>query len=104
MKTTWSLLALAVLVAGCSSNRHCEGEFPYQRATSTGALQPVDGIAPPSSSAALVVPDVDGANAEPFAATEPDPDRPGKSSVRCLDIPPALPAEYLSEPEPEAAS
>ncbi len=104
MKTPWSLLALAVLVAGCSSNRHCEGEFPYQRAVSTGELQPVDGVTPPTSAAALVIPEVQGDNAQPYASEEPDPEKPGKTRVRCLDVPPSLPAEYLVVPEPEEAS
>lgn len=104
MKTPWTLLALAVLVAGCSSNRHCEGEFPYQRATSTGELRPVNGIQPPTSLAALVIPEVNRADAPAYATEEPDPDKPGRTSVRCLDVPPALPEQYLVTPEPDEAS
>lgn len=93
IKTVLSVATLALLTVGCSSTRHCEREFPYQAAESAKPIEAVDGIAPPTSPAALRIPDVASENTQPYRIEEPDPDQPETKRVRCLDVPPPLPAQ-----------
>lgn len=89
--------ALAGLSA-CSSTRHCERATAYQEAETVAPLQPVDGIQPPSSPSALRIPPPP-AEIVPFALREEDPDKPGRTRVRCLDLPPAIAPQHLVIPE-----
>ncbi len=93
IKTVLSVATLAFLTVGCASSRHCEREFPYQTAESAKTIDPVDGVAPPTSPAALRIPELSSDNTLPYRIEEPDPDQPETSRVRCLDVPPALPPQ-----------
>lgn len=91
MKTASILIAVSLLLAGCSGTRYCEREQPHDDVAVSPPIQPVDGIAPPQSPSALVIPEVAEGGAS-FAEEIPDPQNPERTRVRCLDMPPALPA------------
>ncbi len=100
------LLALvaAALLAGCGTNRHCIGDFPYQRAATLAPPAPVEGLQAPESMSAMVIPPPP-AESVSYAREIPDPDNPGSTQVQCLDVPPALveTPETATEPAAEPA-
>lgn len=84
-----SLLLLAGLLTACGgANRHCQGEFPYQRAQTLPPPAPVEGLKWPESPSAMKVP-AEPATVVPFA-NPVAPDAKGKEQVECLDSPPRL--------------
>jgi hypothetical protein len=85
MKSTITLLAVALLLAGCASKR-CKGEQDYQRATSLPPPAKVEGLKAPDATSALKIPPAP-ANPVPFG--EPVAD----GGLRCLDLPPEMPPE-----------
>jgi PBP1b-binding outer membrane lipoprotein LpoB len=91
MKIASSLIAVSLLLAGCSGTRYCEREQPHDDVAVSPPIQPVDGIAPPQSPSALVIPEVAEGGAA-FAEVTTDPQNPERTRVRCLDMPPGLPA------------
>jgi uncharacterized lipoprotein len=91
-----SLLLVAGLAA-CGSNRHCQGEFPYQKAQTLPPPAAVEGLSWPESPSALKIPPAPETTV-PYATTVPDGKNPKKSQTECLDTPPRLPA-----PAPEPA-
>lgn len=88
------LLLLAGFLAACGSNRHCQGEFPYQKAQTLPPPAPVEGLKWPESPSALKIPDAPETTV-PFANPVPDPRKAGETTVECLDTPPRM-----SAPEP----
>lgn len=92
------ILSLALILSACGANRHCERAQPYQTAETLPALEPVEGIEPPRSASALRIPPPPP-TAVPFAVKTEDPERPGRTVTRCLDVPPALPPQELVVPE-----
>ncbi|MES0873357.1 hypothetical protein [Sinimarinibacterium thermocellulolyticum] len=89
MNARIGLAAVAVALAACGSNRHCIGDFPYQRAATLAPPAPVEGLRTPTSVSAMVIPPPP-AESVPFAREVADPDDPGRTRVQCLDIPPPL--------------
>ncbi len=93
-----SLLVLVSGLAACGSNRHCQGEFPYQQASTLPPPAVVEGLKWPESPSALKIPPAP-ATTIPYASTVPDPAAPGKTQVQCLDTPPRMPPpEPVKEP------
>jgi uncharacterized lipoprotein len=81
----------ALLIAGCSGgmSRHCVGEFEYQRAETLPPPEQVEGLTMPESVAALRIPPPPE-QPVPYAIEYPDPAKPGKTLVNCLDVPPRI--------------
>ena len=100
MKPRIALIAAAALLAGCSANRHCVGDFPYQRAATLAEPAPVEGLSMPESVSALRIPPPPE-QAVPYAREMPDPDDPGATRISCLDVPPPMTVTPDSE-APEA--
>ncbi len=89
----------ALLLAGCGGvTRHCVGEFEYQRAQTLSPPEQVEGLTMPESVAALRIPPPPD-EPVPYAIEYADPDKPGKTRVDCLDVPPRI--RVAAEP-PEA--
>lgn len=89
--------AAVVLLGACSANRHCVGEFDYQKAQTLAAPAEVAGLKLPESPSALRIPPPPPGNV-PYANTVPDPEEPGETRVECLDVPPRLPVEAAPAP------
>ncbi|TAM08969.1 MAG: hypothetical protein EPN72_13435 [Nevskiaceae bacterium] len=83
---TGMVLALSACAA---NNRYCLGNQPYDDAVSVPILHPADGLQMPHVAGAFVVPPPvkDGV---PFGKQTKGAD--GKSTIACLDQPPAIPA------------
>lgn len=101
-------LVAVALLAGCGTNRHCIGDFPYQRAATLAPPAAVDGLQAPESVSAMVIPPPP-AESVAYAREVPDPENPGSTRVQCLDVPPVLietpepAAEPVAEPAADAA-
>ena len=95
-------IAAVALLAACSANRHCVGDFPYQRAATLTPPTQVEGLAMPESVSALRIPPPP-AESVPYAREVPDPRNPGSTHVQCLDVPPRL-VEEPAVPTDEAAA
>ena len=98
MKFLIALAAAAVLVSGCSSTARCNGVQDYQKAQTLPAPAPVADMKSPESAASLKIPPAP-ANAVPYGERVPDPTKPGKTHLECLDSPPPMPEQ---PPEPAA--
>lgn len=96
-----TICAVAMLAA-CGSNRHCIGEFPYQRAATLAPPAEVEGLSTPESVAALRIPPAP-AESVPYARNVPDPENPGSTRVQCLDVPPPMTVVPETDPAPAAA-
>lgn len=96
-----SLLLLTGLLAACGSNRHCQGEFPYQKASTLPPPAPVEGLSWPESPSALKIPEPP-ATTVPFASTVSDPRKPGETATECLDTPPRMPPPAAEPAKPAA--
>ncbi len=87
--------SLAVLIAAlslpaCTVNRYCSKPQPYETAPSIPALVGTDTLRVPTTSTALKVPEAKG-DSLTFGYVTPDPARPGKTKLECLDKPPPIP-------------
>lgn len=90
MKLFKSAAVAAVLVlAGCASGGRCVGEFEYQQAQTQPPVQGADGVKAPESVSALRIPPPPKRNVA-YAEHVPNPDKPGKQKVMCLDTPPVM--------------
>lgn len=93
LKSRSTFLAAAALAAvattGCTTNAYCKSAQPYENAVSIPPIKAPDGLNIQSPSTALKVPDVK-VDSVTFGYYVPDPDKPGKTQLRCLDHPPVL--------------
>jgi uncharacterized lipoprotein len=87
-----SLAGAVALLAGCGASRYCSGVQPYQTAVDLPPLATVEGLGVPESQAALRVP---AGPTEGPGYAETYEDQRGRERIRCLDMPPPLPAEVL---------
>lgn len=83
-----SLLLITGLLAACGTTRHCEGDFPYQRAQSLPPPAPVEGLSWPESPSAMKIPPPQ-ATVVPYASPG-QTDAKGKPQTQCLDVPPRM--------------
>ncbi len=86
-----AVAALAMLAAttGCTTNAYCKSPQPYENAVSIPPIKAPEGLSIQSPSTALKVPDVK-VDSVTFGYYTPDPDKPGKTRLHCLDHPPVL--------------
>lgn len=99
MKGLKFAVSISVLaLAGCASGGRCVGEFEYQKAETVTPIHSADGVKAPESASALRIPAPPKQSTQ-FAEHVPDPDKPGKQKVSCLDTPPVM-----AEPAPAAAA
>lgn len=95
------VIALAVplvISAGCTTTAYCKNPQPYENAPSIPVIQAPEGLSISTPSTALKVPDVK-VDSVTYGYYAPDPEKPGKAKLYCLDQPPAL----VLAPEPEPA-
>ena len=94
------LSAAAALLAGCASGGHCVGEFDYQKAQNLPAAAPADGVKVADTGSTLRIPP-EPSQKTAYAEKYPDPEKPGKEKIRCLDAPPSMeePAAPPAAPE-----
>lgn len=97
IKTALGISVLSLMATGCSTTRHCERELPYQSAEMANIVTSVDGISPPSSPSALRIPELSG-EPQDYALEVAEPGEDGETRVRCLDVPPAMPAVPAAQP------
>ena len=97
IKTALGISVLSLMATGCSTTRHCERELPYQSAEMANIVTSVDGISPPSSPSALRIPELSG-EPQAYALEVAEPGEDGETRVRCLDMPPAMPAVPAAQP------
>lgn len=91
MKKAFLFLALAGMsLAGCASNQYCLRPQRYESAKSIPPLHGVGSLQIPVSAGALRVPTV-GAQHVPFGQKVKT--NKGKTTVVCLDQPPAIPQQ-----------
>lgn len=93
-----SVLVGSALLAGCSSNRRCEGEQPYQSAETLPTPGQIPGLTIPESPSALRIPAAP-VQPEPYGKKVADPKKGGSTHYECLDVPPRM----VGPPEPPAA-
>lgn len=92
-----SAVLLSVLIlSACGANRHCQGDFPYQRAQTLPPPAQSEGLKWPESPSALRIPPPP-AQQVPYAYAATGAEGGG---VECLDMPPRMPPE---PPQPPAA-
>lgn len=89
-----AVLLAAVGLSACGSNRHCQGDFPYQRAQTLPPPAQSEGLKWPESPSALRIPPPP-AQQVPYAYT-PTGDK--GEGVECLDVPPRMPPEPAQDP------
>jgi len=82
-------ILLSILGAGCTTTSYCRNPQPYETAPSIPAIKAPDGLNIVSPSTALKVPDVK-AESVTYGFYAPDPNKPGKAKLYCLDQPPEL--------------
>ncbi len=85
-----SLIAVIASIAACSSTRYCAREQSYEKSVSIPPIVAPEGLKLPATSTALKVPEPRGESLS-FAYLTPDPAKPGKNKVQCLDQPPPIP-------------
>lgn len=91
MKTLkFTALLGALALAGCASGGRCVGEFEYQKAENVAPIRSAEGVKAPESPSALRIP-AQPQQSTAFAEYAPDPEKPGKQKVSCLDTPPLMP-------------
>ena len=96
MKLTFLAPVAALILAGCASGGRCVGDFDYQKAQNLPPLQGAEGVKAPESVSALKIP-AQPKNPVAYAEHVPNPEKPGKQKVQCLDTPP-----LMAEPAPAA--
>lgn len=91
MKKVVLLLALAgMTLAGCASNQYCLNHQKYESAKSIPPLHGTGNLQIPVSAGALQVPAV---NAKHVPFGQKVQKSQGKTTVVCLDQPPAMPEQ-----------
>ncbi len=85
-------LALSSLVSGCAVNSYCAGPQPYETAASITPIVAPEGMRIPTPTTALKVPEAKTESVT-YGFLAPDPSKPGKKRLLCLDQPPALTAQ-----------
>jgi len=91
MIQTLSVLLVLSALSACSANRYCARSQSYDRATSIPPLVGTDTLHVPTTTTALKVPESKVSDPLTFGYVTPDPERPGKTKVECLDRPPPIP-------------
>lgn len=76
------------LIAGCS-RAQCEREQLHHRAQEFPPLQAPPGLEVPPPDPNFAIPRVDS-DGPLYAEEVPDPDDPGETKLRCLDMPPRM--------------
>lgn len=89
----------SALLAGCSTNRRCEGEQPYQSAETLPTPGQIPGLTVPESPSALRIPAAP-AQPVPYGKKVADKKKGDSTHYECLDVPPRM----VAPPEPPAAS
>lgn len=84
-----ALVALALAMAGCTTTGYCKNPQRYENAPSIPVIKAPEGLSIASPSTALKVPDVK-VDSVTYGYYAPDPEKPGKAKLYCLDQPPAL--------------
>ncbi|MGQ0586201.1 MAG: hypothetical protein ACT4PK_03245 [Gammaproteobacteria bacterium] len=98
MKQLKLLTLIPVLaLAGCASVSQCSGTQAYRDATSVPVVQSTESLKLKDSPSALKIPPAP-ATAVPYGEVYVDED--GDERVRCLDIPPVMPAPLPEAPKP----
>lgn len=94
------VLALLAITGCAGTGGRCVGEFEYQKARTMPPAPGVEGVKQPESASALRIPP-EAKQAVPYAEYIPDPEKPERQIVRCLDTPPVMPAEPAPTPPPQ---
>ncbi|HEY0974233.1 MAG TPA: hypothetical protein VGE57_07050 [Solimonas sp.] len=97
MLLRFAVLAAVLGLAACGSNRHCQGDHPYQRAQTLPPPAPIEGLKWPESPSALRIPPAPAQAATPYAYQD------GDAGLQCLDVPPRMPPEPAAAPAASAA-
>ncbi|GAC1623212.1 MAG: hypothetical protein NVS9B10_08030 [Nevskia sp.] len=84
------IIACVASLSACAANRRCARPQAYENAPSIPPLVGTDTLKVPVTSTALKVPEAKGESLT-FGYVTPDPARPGKTKVECLDLPPPIP-------------
>ncbi|WP_022975309.1 hypothetical protein [Nevskia ramosa] len=91
------MVALSSLAAGCSTTSYCSGPQPYESAASITPIVAPEGMRIPTPSTALKVPEAKTESVT-YGFYAPDPAKPGKKRMFCLDQPPALTQQAEAAP------
>lgn len=92
------MLALSSLVSGCAVNSYCANPQPYETAASITPIVAPEGMRIPTPTTALKVPEAKTESVT-YGFLAPDPAKPGKKRLHCLDQPPALSAQAEAAPQ-----
>lgn len=95
MKTAFPMvvLASALLVAGCSTDRRCKTGQSYESAQIQRPLSAPVGMQAPANDQVLKIPSANE-NGLSFSYKKPAEDESGKQVTYCLDLPPKIPSDY----------
>ncbi|HVT37090.1 MAG TPA: hypothetical protein VHE37_15985 [Nevskiaceae bacterium] len=89
--------AALLLASGCATNARCKGVQDYQKAETMPAAQPVPDLKVQDNASSLKIPPAP-AKSVAYGEQVPDPAKPGKTRLECLDTPPAMPPETTPAP------
>jgi hypothetical protein len=91
MKLRYLVVVASLFVLSGCGVKYCAREQPYQTAQSIPPIVGAGDLKIPTPPTALRIPESKGGQELSYGYAVPDPKKPGKTEIRCLDHPPEMP-------------